>query len=230
MRRATFTRDKKNMELYKKNKVIAVNDTPCLEEYFGSLSSNQPDYTMKQQRYTHLLIWEREYLLRPNFERVRNVGFCVEPLEFEKVDVAGSVFSPSVRDLLVQHRRKDGMMELREVELEGDMKPHTRYGNQEESEFVGEYLVRPLKRMSVRDVVLVVPSYERFVVMGRSEDDLGLSVVSEQREGEEGVWYLDRACPPVMVEFEKVRVVQEFRSSGGCSTNVLLLPDFRGIN
>ena len=94
MKRATFTRDKKNMELYKKNKVIAVNDTPCLEEYFGSLSSNQPDYTMKQQRYTHLLIWEREYLLRPTFERVRNVGFCVEPLEFEKVSVPRPLVFP----------------------------------------------------------------------------------------------------------------------------------------
>ena len=93
-----------------------------------------------------------------------------------------------------------------------------------------DYINRPLKRVSVRDVVLVVPSYKRFVVMGRSADGSGLSLVSEQREGEGGSWYRYRAFPPVVVEFERVRVVQGFLNSGGFTTSILLLPDFRGIN
>ena len=149
----------------------------------------------------------------------------------EKVDVAPKETFTSARDLVFPHERKDGRPELRVVKLEGECIASGRHHNVSyfdgDREFVDDFLNRPLKRVSVGDVVLVVPSYERFVVLGLSADGSGLRLVLEQREGEEGVWY---RVPPVVVEFERVRVVQEFVNSGGFTSNILLLPDFRGIN
>ena len=43
--------------------------------------------------------------------------------------------------------------------------------------FVDEFVTRQLKRVSVGDVVLVVPLYEKFVVIGRGEDGFSLILV-----------------------------------------------------
>ena len=233
MKRATKSETINKMDRYEQNEVLPVGETPSFEKYFGSSTSTDPWSIITSKRYLHLACSNNIYLLLPTFERVKIVGFLVEPLAVEKVDVAPKEFFTSARDLVLPHVRKDGKLELRGVKVEGGYVAHSHdnvsYFDQDRK-FVDDFLVRPLKRVSVGDVVMVVPSYEKFVVIGLSADGSGLSLVSEQREGEGGSWYRDRAFPPVVVEFERVRVVQEFLNSGGFTINLLLLPDFRGIN
>ena len=101
----------------------------------------------------------------------------------------------------------------------------------QDRQFLEGYRNRPLKRVSVGDVVLVKPQYLRFVVVGLSADGKGLNLVTEYREEEEGGgWYRIKETPPVVVEFDRVRVEQAFINSGGGTTRILLRPDFRAIH
>ena len=101
----------------------------------------------------------------------------------------------------------------------------------QDRQFLEGYRHRPLKRVSVGDVVLVRPKYLRFVVVGLSADGKGLNLVTEYREEEEGGgWYRIKETPPVVVEFDRVRVEQAFLNSGGGTTRILLRPDFRAIH
>ena len=101
----------------------------------------------------------------------------------------------------------------------------------QDRQFLEGYRHRPLKRVSVGDVVLVRPKYLRFVVVGLSADGKGLNLVTEYREEEEGGgWYRIKETPPVVVEFDRVRVDQAFLNSGGGTTRILLRPDFRAIH
>ena len=219
-----------NMDCYRENKVIQVGEEPSFEEHFGDSTNTHPDFTMTSKRYLHLACSNNHYLLRPSFERVRIVDFLVEPLYVERVDVSSKPVLTSVRNLLLSHERKDGRSELRGVEVEGNYWAH-RHDNVShvdgDRDFVDEFLLRPLKRVSVGDVVLVVPAYWRFVVLGGSEDGLELSLVLERPEGAEGGWW---APSPVLVKIEEVRVVQEFKHRCGSTTNVLLMIDYRGVS
>ena len=101
----------------------------------------------------------------------------------------------------------------------------------QDRKFLEGYRHRPLKRVSVGDVVLVRPKYLRFVVVGLSADGKGLNLVTEHREEEErGGWYRIKETPPVVVEFDRVRVEQAFLNSGGGTTRILLRPNFRAIH
>ena len=107
--------------------------------------------------------------------------------------------------------------------MEGSYRPHS-HDNVScfdlDRMFVDEYLARPLKRVSVGDEVFVVPRFKTFVVLGGTEDGLGMRLVRKEMVG---------LVPSVVVGFGDVRVLQKFYFDGG-SLKILLIPDFRGIN
>ena len=119
--------------------------------------------------------------------------------------------------------REDGRFEMREVEVEGSYRPHCHHDiswQDSDRPFVDEYLSRPLKRVSVGDVVFVAPSFKQFVVLGGTEDGLGMRVVRKEMVG---------LVPSVVVGFGDVMVLQPFYCDGG-SSRFFLMPDFRGIS
>ena len=236
LKRPTISIVSTNMSLHNANTIIQAGETPSFEEHFGFSTSTHPTSTMTSKRYLHLACSNQHYLLRSSFERVRIVSFLVEPLTVERVwpimrGQDKSLFETSVRDLLYPHVRKDGRSELRGVEVEGNYWAHSNDNVSffdSDLKFADEFALRPWKRLSVGDVVLVVPEYKRFVVLGGSQGGWGLNVIEEQPEGVEGPWYTD-CYSPVVVGVGKMRVVQEFKSRGGVVHNILLLPDVRGV-
>ena len=84
------------------------------------------------------------------------------------------------------------------------------------------YLDRPLKRVSIGDVIFVQPFFDRYTVVSGRVDGLGFKLVPVE-EGRK-VW------TPLSVEFVDVVVLQSFIRSDGSVTKVFLKPDFRGVN
>ena len=216
--------------IYTSNKVLvsSTDETPSFEEYFGSSTSSDPDYIMFTKRYIHLANENSVYLLRPDYERVVIVDFLVEPLLVKRVYFpwcGRNTETVSVRDLVKPHVRKDGKCELRKVEVEGNYTP-SRHDNvscwDSDRAFKDEYLERPLKRVSIGDVVYVQPLFNRYTVVSGRVDGLGF-IVEPAEEGRTD-W------GPLYVEFEDVVVLQSFRRSDGSVTKVFLKPDFRGVN
>ena len=127
--------------------------------------------------------------------------------------------------LVKPHVRKDGIFELRKVEVEGSYRPHPRDNVScisSDRVFVDEYLSRPLKKLKVGEVVLVLPTFKRFTVVGGFENGskLELELVPERNFAK---------VAPVAVDFRNVRVLQEFERDGYL-VKILLVPDFRGLD
>ena len=59
-------------------------------------------------------------------------------------------------------------------------------------------------RVSVGDEVFVVPGFKTFVVLGGTEDGLGMKVVRKEMVGRKSL------IPPLVVNFGDVRVLQKF--------------------
>ena len=125
--------------------------------------------------------------------------------------------------LVKPHVRRDGLFELRKVEVEGSYIPSSRdnvsFWDMDRS-FKDEYLSRPLKRLREGDFIFVVPSFRRYQVLGGLEDLTGLRLVSE----------MEPLADPVEVAFGVVRFLQSFVHQDGSVTKVLLRPDFRGVS
>ena len=69
---------------------------------------------------------------------------------------------------------------------------------------------------------MVAPGFKKHLVVGKSDDGLGLSVVLET---------MGSCMPaPFVVKFEDVRIVQEFVCKDNCSTSIVLLPDSSKVN
>ena len=117
--------------------------------------------------------------------------------------------------LVKPHVRKDGLFELRRVEVEGSYLPSSRDNVSFfdlDKPFQEEYLSRPMKKVKARDTIFVVPAFKKYQVVGGVEDGTGLSLVSERMES-------------LVVAFDEVRVLQSFALRSGGVTKILLLPD-----
>ena len=206
---------------YTQNQVLILrpDELPSFEEYFsGDLeeaSTYHRHYTLAQQDTT--------YLLLPEYERVETVDWLVEPLTVTKrvkVPVwSNSKVTTSVRNLRRSVVRGDGRHELRQVEENPsgyDKVPDSDY----DLPFKDEYLTRPLKRVSIGDIVFVVPSFHRYKVVSGRADGLGFNLVPEMEEEMEQL---------LEVRFDEVLVLQSFICRDGGITKVLLKADFRGV-
>ena len=207
---------------YTQNQVLILrpDELPSFEEYFsGDLeeaSTYHRHYTLAQQDTT--------YLLLPEYERVEPVDWLAEPLTVTKrvkVPVwSNSKVTTSVCNLRRSVVRGDGRFELRKVETNPsgyDKVPDSNY----DLPFKDEYLTRPLKRVSIGDIVFVVPSFHRYKVVSGREDGLGFNLVSEMEEEMKQL---------LKVGFVDVLVLQSFLYRDGRITKVLLKADFRGVD
>ena len=206
---------------YTQNQVLILrpDELPSFEEYFsGDLeeaSTYHRHYTLAQQDTT--------YLLLPEYERVEPVDWLAEPLTVTKrvkVPVwSNSKVTTSVCNLRRSVVRGDGRFELRKVETNPsgyDKVPDSNY----DLPFKDEYLTRPLKRVSIGDIVFVVPSFHRYKVVSGRADGLGFNLVPEMEEEMEQL---------LEVRFDEVLVLQSFICRDGGITKVLLKADFRGV-
>ena len=113
---------------------------------------------------------------------------------------------------------------MRRVEVEGSYTPsscdNVSWWDSDKA-FEDEYLSRPLKRVSVGDLVFLVPNFVRCRVLSGSENGLGLNLVPDGVDGTMNV---------LVAKFGDVRVLQSFVCGDGKVTKVLLLPDFRVVN
>ena len=136
-------------------------------------------------------------------------------------DMIGPEFYVSAHNLVRTMMRLDGRFEMRGVEVDA----HDSVSAWDSDRaFVDEYLVRPLKRVSVGDEVFVVPDFKTYVVLGGTEDGLGMKVVRKEMVGRKSL------IPPLVVNFGDVRVLQKFIRRCGSTTDILLLPDYRGVS
>ena len=213
------------MNIYKNNKVVGMHEQPNYDDHFNSCS---PDAVQNNKRYQTLARQDTLYLLLPDYERVKVTSFLVEPLLIARVndsfDMIGPEFFVRTRQLVRPMVRSDGQFEMRGVEVEGSYRPHSHDNVSwwdSDRKFVNEYVARPLKRVSVGAEVFVVPGFKRFVVLDGSEDGLGMRVVRKNMVG---------LVPSLVVRFEDVRVLQNFRVGDGDGQKILLMPDFRGIS
>ena len=201
---------------YTGNKVLNLrpNEVPSFDDYFtGDLDEvfKHRHYTLAQQNTT--------YLLLPEYERVEAVDWLVEPLTVTARVQVPVWSNPKVTTSVLNLRRlvvrKDGKQELRLVEANP-----SEYDNVFDCDFdrpfKDEYLTRPLKRVSIGDIVFVVPSFHRYRVVSGRGDGLGFNLVPEMEE--EMVQLLE-------VGFDEVLVLQSFVCRDGRITKVLLKAD-----
>ena len=212
-----------NMNKYTTNTVLDANpsETPLFSQYFDW----KIDTIMNNKRYKSLAAHDTLYLLLPDYERVQVRGFLVDRVMIEKMDAPGwhTTEPADVHQLVKPHVRRDGGFELRRVEVEGSYTPSSRDNVswwETDKVFEDEYLSRPLKRVSVGDLVFVLPNFVRYWVLSRSENGLGLNLVPYGMSGTMHV---------LVAKFEDVRVLQSFVRAGEVA-KVLLLPDFRVVN
>ena len=113
---------------------------------------------------------------------------------------------------------------MRRVKVEGSYTPsscdNVSWWDSDKA-FEDEYLSRPLKRVSVGDLVFLVPNFVRCRVLSGRENGLGLNLVPEGVNG---------MMTPLAAKFGDVRVLQSFVCGDGKVAKVLLLPDFRAVN
>ena len=96
--------------------------TPVYSRYFDGIH----DDVECKHRYKSLAQQNEVYLLLPDYERVVIKGFLTEPVSIVKADSRLDepvVFTSSVHFLVKPHVRKDGLFELRRMEVEGSYLP-----------------------------------------------------------------------------------------------------------
>ena len=215
----------KKMRVFVNNEVLDLgpNEVPSYSRYFDGQHDD-----IQKSRYKSLANLHEVYLLLPDYERVRVCveSFLVHPISVAKVDSGMTrpiVFSPHMAMLVKPHVRRDGLFELRGLEVEGSYVPSSRDNVScwdTDKPFRDEYLSRPLKRLKEGDSVFVVPSFRKYQVLGELEDSTGVRLVSE----------MEPLDDPVEVAFESLRVLQSFEHKDGSRSKVLLRPDPRGVS
>ena len=220
--------------IYENNRVLNLSpgETPLFNDFFGSSISTDPDYHMRRTRYYHLANNIDVYLLRPTYKRVRIVDFLTEPLWVERVDpyrCGINLETTRASNLVKAHVRQDGRCELREVVVEGSYTPSGRDNvswNDQDRPFKDDYLDRPLKRVSIGDVVFHQPSFTKYKVLCRRMDRLG----NFNGLWLQPMWVKNQMFEPIAVAIEDVVVLQKFLRRNGDETQVFLKADFRDIN
>ena len=189
------------------------DEVPNFDEYFtGNL-----DDVERNHRHSTLSVQDTTYLLLPDYERVEAVDWLIEPLTVTKrVKVPNwkgdAIITTSVEHLRRSVVREDGGNELRMVEVDTPSNSGNIYDL--DRPFKDEYLTRPLKMVSIGDLVFVVPSFHRYKVVSGRGDGLGFNLVP--------VVVDEWMQKPMEVGFDDVLVLQRFLCRDGRITKVLL--------
>ena len=138
----------------------------------------------KHHHFKSLVVQNTTYLLLLDYERVQVIKFLVNPLTVAKIFLpkwnVNPIKTTSVKHLVKPHVRRYGRHELRPVDVEGSYIPFSRdnvFDWDSDRPFKDEYLDCPLKKVSIGDVVFVVPFFHRYKVLSRLVDSLGFNLV-----------------------------------------------------
>ena len=190
------------------------DEVPSFEDYFtGDLEE------VYKHRYHALAQQNTTYLLLPEYERVEAVDWLVEPLTVTTRVQVPVWSNPKVTTSVINLRRlvvrKDGRQELRLVEANPSERDNG-FDCDFDRPFKDEYFTRPLKRVSIGDIVFVIPSFHRYKVVSGRGDGLGFNLVPEMEEEMEQL---------LEVGFDEVLVLQSFVCRDGRIKKVLLKAD-----